>query len=407
MIDSQHMLFATINAAADVSQVVMAISSILDKGNYHMFTSQYQGFQAQPFGAVNSGVSPQGVDIGAIVNAVAQSAAQALPGLLLSLLSTHPQIQQVARQGGLTAGVNPQSQFGIGGIGFNNQSGAGVSPQGFDLSTVVNSVAQSAAQALPGLLHSLLSAHPQIQQIARQGAINPQNQFSFGANQQFGDGGFNAFNRSQFYGQQNYGQQSAGVSPQGFDLGAIVNSVAHSAAQALPGLLLSLLSAHPQIQQIARHGGATFGGVHQQGLFGAGANTPFSAGGLNIFDNNRSQFGGQQNTGAASQGVDLNAIVNSVAQSAAQALPGLLLNLLSAHPQINQIARQGGAVAGGLNQGANAFGANSQYGAAGASPQGFDLGSLAQNVASIISPQIPGIVGNVVGQVLGNQQTVH
>jgi hypothetical protein len=42
---------------------------------------------------------------------------------------------------------------------------------------------------------------------------------------------------------------SAGVSPQGFDFGQFAQQLAGQAAQALPGLILGILSAHPTTQQ--------------------------------------------------------------------------------------------------------------------------------------------------------------
>jgi len=307
-----------------------------------MFTSQSYGYQAQPFGN-------QGQLFGN----------QAQPF------------------------TNPGHAYG--------NIGSSLTPQGFDLGSVVNTVAQGAAQTLPAIIASLLSAHPQIQQLTQQGSLtggfNLQNQY----------GGLNAFaNRplsAQFGGQQ-YGT----VSPQGFDFGSIVGTIAQGAAQVLPGLLMSLLSAHPQIQQLARQG--TYGGVNPQSLYG---------GGLNMFEN-RPQFAWQQGAGVQPQSFDFNNIVTTVAQSAAQVLPGLIASLLSAHPQIQQLARQGHGL--GFGQGhiqGQATGYNlNQWGNAGLAPQGFDVGAIAQNIASIISPQIQGIVGGVMSQAFSNQPaTMH
>jgi hypothetical protein len=129
---------------------------------------------------------------------------------------------------------------------------------------------------------------------------------------------------------------SGGVSPQDFDLGAIVTTVAQGAAQVLPGLIMSLLSAHPQIQQLSKQGAA--GGVNPQSLINLGLSTPFGGGSVGLFGTNP-QMGAQQS--------------------------------------------------------------------AGVSPQGFDLASIAQTVASAIAPQIPAIVSSAMGQLFGNQQTVH
>jgi hypothetical protein len=225
---------------------------------------------APQFGA-QPGFAPQGIDFGSILRFVAEGAARVLPGLLMSLLSSHPQLQQLARQGGAGA-ASPQgwsqgwsqglynvgqgTPFGNAGVGiFGNapQAGAGVTPQGFDFGAVLQTVVQAVAQTLPGLLLSLLSSHPQIQQIARQagGGINPQS---------IGIPGIGA-------GIGLFPNQAAGMLPigggaqQGFD--DVLNTVAQGVAQAIPGLLLSLLSANPQVRQLAAQGidlGQAFGG---------------------------------------------------------------------------------------------------------------------------------------------------
>lgn len=235
-------------------------------------------FDHQPqFGAqAGAGVNPQGFnfDFSNIIKTVAQGAAQALPGLLMSLLSAHPQLQQLTRQGGAGA-LAPQSliNFGantpLGGIGiglFDNkpqvgmQPGAGAvagfSPQGFnfDFSNIINTVAQTAAQALPGLLMSLLSSHPQLQQLAGQanagGSLAPQSLINIGANTPLGSLGIGLFDNKPQLGTQ-FG---AGVAPQGFDFGDIIRNVAQNAAQALPNLLTNVLATLPQAQQLAAHG---------------------------------------------------------------------------------------------------------------------------------------------------------
>jgi hypothetical protein len=279
-----------------------------------MFTSQAYGYQAQPYGNIGNGLNPQTFDLGSIVNTVAQGVAQTLPNLIANLLSAHPQIQQITRQGTLTGAFNPQNQYG---------------------------------------------------------------------------GGLNAFsNRQQFapFGAQPDLQSYGALSPQGFDFGNLVNTIAQGAAQILPSLLISLLSTQPQFQQLARQGGYA-GGINPQSLYG---------GGLNMFEN-RPQFNWQQGGGVVPQNFDFGSMVSTIAQSAAQVLPGLLVNVLSTNPQIQQLARQSrGATTG--------YGTN-QWGAAGLTPQGFDVGAIAQNIASIISPQIPGIVGGVMGQTFGYQPT--
>ncbi len=333
-------------------------------GNTPQLGAQPQGTQAyagqQNWAQQQGGVAPQGFDFGSIINTVAQGAAQALPGLLMGLLSANPQIQQqVAQQGGLsTLGNTP-----------------GVAAQGLDLGSIFRSVAQRAAQALPGLLTQLLSADPQVQQLAQQGGVNPQGLFNFGVNTPFGGAGLSMFgNTPQLGGQQiaqqwpgqqaQQNQQAGALAPQGFDIGHIFRSVAQRAAQALPGLLTQLLSADPQLQQIARQGSA---GVAPQGLFNFGVNTPFGGAGLSIFENTP-QVGGQQ---GAQQG---------------------------AQQGIQQGAQQWSGQQGNQQQGAFA-------------PQAIDLRGLAQNLANILAPQLPAIVGTILNQTLGSQQgsqvTVH
>ena len=341
-----------------------------------MVTSQYQGVQGPTAGIMSNGVIPEGLDLNSIIGSIIQ----ALPGQIIGILSAHPQVQQLAR-----GGVTPQSLFNVGvntpfggaGLGvfdsrpqLGAQYAAGVAPQGFDFGQIISTVAQTAAQHLPGLLMSLLSAHPQFQQLARQtGGVNPQSLFNVGINTPIGSAGIGLFDNKP----QLAGQYGAGVAPQGIDFGQIFSTVAQGAVQVLPGLLMSLLSAHPQIQQLARQ----TGGVNPQSLFNVGINTPIGSAGIGLFDN-KPQFAGQYGAGVAPQGFDFGQIINTVAQSAAQALPGLLMSLLSAHPQVPQLTAQG-----------------------------IDLGTIARNVAQILVPQIPAIASGVMNQLLGARTTMH
>lgn len=334
------------------------------------------------------GVAPQGFDLGGLISTIAGGAAKVLPGLLMGLLSAHPQFQQLAAQSG-GSGVAPQSLFNFGvntpfggaGIGlFDNkpqvgtQSGAGVAPQGFDLGSIINTVAGGVAKALPGLLMGLLSSQPQLQQLAAQGGasgVAPQSLFNLGINTPFGGAGIGLFDNKPQFG----AQAGAGVSPQGFNLGDIISTVAGGAIKVLPGLLMGLLSAHPQLQQLAAQGGT--GGVAPQSLFNFGVNTPFGGVGLGLFDN-KPQFGGQAGAGVAPQGFDFTNILNTIAQTAAQALPNLISGLLSAHPQSQQMAAQG-----------------------------IDLGAIARSIAGTLAPQIPNLVNGVVSSIFGGKGTLH
>ena len=198
-----------------------------------------------PFGAAPSaGVSPQGFDFGQFAQQLAGQAAQALPGLILSILSANPTIGPQMR----AQGVSPQSlinlglqtPFGGGGVSlFGAAPSAGVSPQGFDFGQFAQQLAGQAAQALPGLILSLLSAHPTIGPQMRVQGVSPQSLINLGVQTPFGGGGVSLFGAA----------PSAGVSPQGFDFGQFAQQLAGQAAQALPGLILGILSAHPTTQQ--------------------------------------------------------------------------------------------------------------------------------------------------------------
>ncbi|HTR14467.1 MAG TPA: hypothetical protein VMI72_14740 [Roseiarcus sp.] len=165
-------------------------------------------------GATPAGVAPQGFDFGQFAQQLAGQAAQALPGLIMSVLSAQPQLRA--------------------------QSAApeGVSPQGFDFGRFAHQLAGQAAQALPGLIMGLLAAHPTIgPQLAAQSAgpqgVSPQSLLNI----QTPFGGASLFGAT----------PQAGVSPQGFDFGQFAQQLAGQAAQALPGLIMGLLAANPTI----------------------------------------------------------------------------------------------------------------------------------------------------------------
>ncbi|WUR11254.1 hypothetical protein E7V67_016205 [[Empedobacter] haloabium] len=166
-----------------------------------MSTAQFQNFQAY---AAGPNVAPQGVDIGGIVGAVAQHAVQLLPGLLMGLLSAHPQLQ----------GARP-----------------GVTPQSFSVNTLLGGF-------------SVSDSKPQLGVAGNGAGVAPQS-FSFYTP----IGGFSvAENRPQL------GSNGAGLAPQGIDFGSILGTIANGAAQALPVLLTGLLSAQPQVQQLQAQG---------------------------------------------------------------------------------------------------------------------------------------------------------
>jgi hypothetical protein len=273
-----------------------------------------------PFGAAPSaGVSPQGFDFGQFAQQLAGQAAQALPGLILSLLSANPTIGPQMRAQGISPqsliNLGLQTPFGGGGVSlFGAAPSAGVSPQGFDFGQFAQQLAGLAAQALPGLILSLLSAHPTIGPQMRAQGVSPQSLINLGLQTPFGGGGVSLFGAA----------PSAGVSPQGFDFGQFAQQLAGQAAQALPGLILSLLSAHPTIGPQMR-----VQGVSPQSLINLGVQTPFGGGGVSL-------FGAAPSAGVSPQGFDFGQFAQQLAGQAAQALPGLILGILSAHPTTQQ-----------------------------------------------------------------------
>jgi hypothetical protein len=131
-----------------------------------------------------------------------------------------------------------QSGLSSGFLPFGATPPAGVSPQGFDFGQFAQQLAGQAAQALPGLIMGLLSAHPTIgpQLRAQSAGVSPQG-FNFGIQTPIGGIGFGLSGAA----------PQVGVSPQGFDFGQFAQQLAGQAAQALPGLIMGLLSAHPTI----------------------------------------------------------------------------------------------------------------------------------------------------------------
>src|SRR5579884_1719056 len=121
---------------------------------------------------------------------------------------------------------------------------AGLAPQGFDFGQVAQQLAGAAAQALPGLIMGLLSAHPQVQQMRPQSAngLAPQSLINIGLQTPFGGGGFSLFD------------SAPQLSPQGFDFGQIaqqlVGTAAQQVSQQIPSIvsgILSSLSAAPRV----------------------------------------------------------------------------------------------------------------------------------------------------------------
>ncbi|HEX8610738.1 MAG TPA: hypothetical protein VF800_05560 [Telluria sp.] len=153
----------------------------------------------------------------------------------------------------------------------------------------------------------------------------------------------------------------AGLAPQGIDLHSIIGTVAQHAAQILPDLLMGLLSSHPQLSQIVRPAGAA--GISPQSF---SFSTPLFQ--LGVSGSQPQVPVGAGVAGFAPQGIDLRSILGVVASGAAQALPVLLTSLLKAHPQAPQLAAQG-----------------------------IDFGTIAHGIASVLVPQIPGVLNHFLG----------
>ena len=195
-----------------------------------------------PFTQPSAGVSAQGFDLGQLAQQVADQAIRALPGVILGLLSTHPafgRAQGVAPQSLINIGL--QTPFGGGGIKLFGAE-PGVSPQGIDLGKIGQQVLNGVVQALPGLIFSVLGAHPVIGPQMRANGVSPQSLINFGVQTPFGGGGASLFN------------SAPGVSPQDFDLGQLAQQIA---GQFLPTLIMGLLSANPAVNAGTANSGAT------------------------------------------------------------------------------------------------------------------------------------------------------
>lgn len=315
---------------------------------------------------------------------------------------------------------------GFGGYGgFSNNAGPGTVDVNGLSASVAQGLAQSLAQTAPAPFGNALSGQPQIPG----NNFNPQSLINFQANTPFGGLGLGLFDHQPQLAGLNAGANAgANLAPQGFnvDFGNIIKTIAQSAAQALPGLLISLLSAHPQLQQLTRQGGAGGGNLAPQSLINVGANTPFGGFGIGLFDN-KPQVGVQPGAGAgfAPQGfnLDFGSIIHTIAQTAAQALPGLLISLLSSHPQLQQLAGQAnvGGAGGVAPQSLINFGANTPLGGfgiglfdnkpqlgtqfgAGVAPQGIDFGEIIRNVAQNAAQALPTLLTNVLATLPQTQQ---
>jgi hypothetical protein len=171
-------------------------------------------------------------------------------------------------------------------------------------------------------------------------------------------------------------QASVGVSPQGFDLGQLAQQVADQAIRALPGVILGLLSTHPAAGRAQ--------GVTPQSLINIGVQTPFGGGGIKLFG---------ADPGVSPQGIDLGNIGQQVLSEVVKALPGLIIGALAAHPVIGPQMRANGVspqslINIGVQTPFGGGGASLFNSAPGVSPQGFDLGQLAQQIAGQVLPTL-------------------
>ena len=232
-------------------------------------------------------VAPQGFDLGQFAQQIAGQAAQALPGLITGLLAAHPVVgQQVRAQSAVPRAAAPQE----------------ISPQGFDFGQFAQQIAGQAAQALPGLIMGLLSANPMIVQQARPQSFAPQS-----------------------------AAPSSFMTPQGFDFGQLAQQIAGQAAHVLPGLLMGLLSANPVVGPQLRAQSAAAPGVSPQSLLNLGVNTPFGGGGISL-------FGSAPTAGVTPQGFDFGQLAQQIAGQVATTLPSVIMSILSSRPMVGSAA---------------------------------------------------------------------
>jgi hypothetical protein len=255
-------------------------------------------------------------------------------------------------------------------IPFVAPSVAGFSPQGFDFGQVTQQIAAQILPILPGLVTSVLSAHPTIGPQMRAQTFAPQSPFNFGVNTPLGGTGLGLF----------------GAAPQGTDFGQVAQQIAGQVIPILPGLVLGVLSAHPVIGPQLRGQGASPPGA-----------SPFNV---------------------MQQGYDPNQLVQQIVKTAVPLLPIFITSLLSAHPGLgSQWQGQSVLPNGFSSQSPFNFGINTPIGGAGvglfgtapmagAAPQGIDLSNLTQQIAGQVVPILPGLITSILSTnaVLSAQQ---
>jgi hypothetical protein len=227
---------------------------------------------------------------------------------------------------------------------FGAYQQGGYSPQGFDLGHLAQQIAGQAAQVLPGLIMGLLAAHPTLgpqmrAQAAGMQGLSPQSLFNFGVQSPIGGLGFSLFGAN----------PQAGLSPQGLDWGQLAQQIAGQTAQALPGLIMSILAANPMLGTQMRAQGMMPQGMMPQGMspqgmmpqaaYNQGFQSPMGGGGVNMFGANPQGW-------MAPQGLDLGQLAQQIAGQAAQALPGLIMGLFAANPTLGSQLASGQAATG-------------------------------------------------------------
>jgi hypothetical protein len=308
--------------------------------------------------------------------------------------------QSFSPQGFSQQSYNPQSfsPQGFSQQGYNPQSLSpqGFSPQGLDFGHIAGQIAGQILPKLPGLIMSLLAANPAIgAQVRAQSATpfagSPQGFAPQGfAPQGFAPQGFapQGFTPQGFapqgfapqgftpqgFAPQGFAPQGftpQGVNPQGFDFGQILSQITSQIVPALPGLVMGLLSANPAIGAQVRTESAT----------------PFATG----------------PSGVSPQGFNLGHLAQQIVGHVAPMLPGLIFSVLSTDPNVASQLRTAGATvqpfpnyaSSSTPVGGTGFGTFGSVPGVGVSPQGFDLGHLAQQVSSQLLPALPGLIASL------------
>jgi hypothetical protein len=252
-----------------------------------MQTQAWNPFSASPLqaGPQQGAFLPQGADFGTIAQQIAGRVAQQLPGVIMNLIASSPQLSQAIGQQGVSAWQGGQlqspAQWGIGGLAGPQLYGGGMG------------LGQLGAGQLYGQ-----QFQPQLF-----GRLQPQLYGQQWQPQQFGQF------QPQQYGQQFQPQQFGQLQQQGIDIG-VVQQIAGMVGQQLPGMITSFLASSPQISQAIRQQAAS-----QMGYGGGAGFSPIGA-------------GQQQQPGS-----DLAArMAQQVAGTVAQQLSGMIMNVLASSP---------------------------------------------------------------------------